>query len=300
MWPAPGRGPARSPRRLRRAAPVRRRSDRHPHLGFPGDDASGGVEPGAHVEQLLRALRIPAMLVAPRPLHANGLPTVFDRSSASAATSSLPLRPYDPAPSRKIDPHLLRRQAEHPREVGANTVRALRRAPDGGAPVGAHIGDGAGRPKRRVGLERPEIRRRHRLRGALQAAGGSPRLTIDLIPIDRGPAGIAIERRVVRQSFPVGPRGLQRGGRAHRGPLVPRDDRKEVLDPDDARVGNATDRRLIHRDERRADRGWTNDSTVQHAGQGEVLDVDLTSGALGRERPAWAPASQWRCAATTA
>ena len=80
--------------------------------------------------------------------------------------------------------------------------------------------------------------------------------------------------------LPLGPRRLERTRGTHGGPLVPGEHREKALDSHDADVGNAPDRRFVHRQERRADGRRAHDPAVEHARHAEVVHVDVPPGAL--------------------
>jgi hypothetical protein len=98
-------------------------------------------------KQLLRALRIPAVLVVPHPLHAHGL---TDRLRQQQRIGSNVIAAVGAVRSRAVeedDAQFVGRDAEYLRQVAAQPVYALRRGPHGGAAVRTHVGDRTGRSK---------------------------------------------------------------------------------------------------------------------------------------------------------
>ena len=99
---------------------------RQPHVGRPADDRAALVHARAHVDQLLRPLRIPPRLVLPRPLDSHRLADRLrdqhrvgrDVIAAVGAVRSRAVEKDDTDP-RGIE-------AEHLREIRAQAVSALR------------------------------------------------------------------------------------------------------------------------------------------------------------------------------
>ena len=87
----------------------------------------------------------------------------------------------------------------------------------------------------------------------------------------------------VRQAGARRPRRAQRAGGADRVPLALGHDGEEALDADDAGGGNGADGRLVHADQRGADRGRPDDARVHHAGQRQVVHVEMEARDLGRD-----------------
>ena len=86
---------------------------------------------------------------------------------------------------------------------------------------------------------------------------------------------------MARQPAPLGPRRLELARGPDRRPFVRRDDREKTLDADDAHAGQVRDGRFVDRQQRGAERGRTDEAPVQHARNGEVLNVLIASRALG-------------------
>ena len=191
-------------------------------------------------------------------------------------------------PLDEDDPRLLDSEPEYPRERRAQPVSDLRRRPDRGR-VAANIGDGARRRQRGVTLARPEVGRGPRQRRGAERRiefVRAPALDEDLLALDDAVAKIALEVVMPRQLVRLGPAGVELARRAHGRPLVAGDDREEVPVSYDLDVGQMPDRRVVDRDERRAERRGPHDAAVAHAGYGEILDIDVASGALrGDVRP---------------
>ena len=64
-----------------------------PHFRLPRHDPALGVESSAKRQILRWALGIPAVLILPHPLHADGAFHTSESRNASAAASSLPFPP---------------------------------------------------------------------------------------------------------------------------------------------------------------------------------------------------------------
>ncbi len=85
---------------------------------------------------------------------------------------------------------------------------------------------------------------------------------------------------VIRQAGARAPLRLERARRAERVPLALGHHREEALDPHHAGAPDARDRRLVHRDQRGAERGRADHPGVQHARQHQVLEVAMVPGDL--------------------
>ena len=165
----------------------------------------------------------------------------------------------------------------------AVAVRGLGRRPDRRA-VGADVRHAARRAERSVGLDRPPVSRAE----GLDAGAGRPErrqvalLRHVLVPDDLRRADRVGEREVVGQPRARRPLGPERARGAHRVPLPLGDDAEEAADPHDPRAGNRGDRRLVDRLEGRAERRRADRAAVEHAGEREVLDVEVAAGDLRR------------------
>ncbi len=110
--------------------------------------------PPLHLHHHGRRIRLPREFVLARPLHAHRFADgTRQDGTASAAASSEPLCPYDPAPSTWMTCTCSAGTSRRSASAAAERKDALRVAPDHG-PAGLHIGDGAGRADRGVRLKR--------------------------------------------------------------------------------------------------------------------------------------------------
>ena len=246
----------------------------------PGQPAAG-VEAGAQIEQLLRPLRIPAVLVLPRPLHADRAAERLRQQQRVGRRMVGAVGAVRARPLHEDHPHRLGRQAEDAGEGCAKAVGHLRGRPDGGA-VGADVGDGARGAERGVALTGPEIGGRQRLRGAghrlvhvcrgrRRSDPDRPRRRADTARAGRGPAARAARSTSTSAPTPPVPPPT-RGSRPPRESCRSgRRERREYCEIDDS----STDV------EPRADGRRTDHARVEHAGNAEVLDVGVASGALG-------------------
>jgi superfamily I DNA/RNA helicase len=241
------------------------------------------------------AFRNQDLLSIREALRAKGVPSVLVSSESVLRTTAADWwlqvlmaleRPHRPERLRlaALTPFLgwSARQLDERGEDVEEAVRRLRRSPDR-AVVGADVGDGARRPDRAVRLDRPRIRRAQRAgriaeRGdTLGRALGDERLLGD-----EGTAPRPLLERVVADELrALAPAHAQLARPTHGGPLVGGDDADEVGDADDANSGQRSDRRLVDRLDLGADRGRTDDAAVQHAGNGEVVDVQVSPRDLG-------------------
>ncbi len=267
---------------------------RDPHLRIPCDKPPAFVDTGTQIEQLLRSLRIPDVLVLPRPLHTHRLADCLRDEQCIRRRVIRAVGPIGSGAFHEDDAHLLGRQAEHARQRRAQTVSDLGRCPDGGR-VAANVGDGTGRRERGVALAGPEVRRlERRLCGRkrrFESRGDGltfadrpvrPALHDRLIAIDDSPAQILLEVVVAGEPAPLGPRRLEIASGANGGPLVWRHHGEKAFKTHDASAGYLRDRRLVDADEGRSERRRPNDARVEHVRHDVVLDVLVGAGALRR------------------
>ena len=108
-----------------------RRLLRHVEVGFPGGHVAVGVHARAHVHQRRRALRVPAVLVGARPLHAHRLADRLGEQRGVGGGVLVAVAAIA-AGAFEIDAaHLVGRQREHLRQLLAQSVGRLRSRPGG-------------------------------------------------------------------------------------------------------------------------------------------------------------------------
>ena len=284
-------------RRLRREEDPRAAAvGGNPHLRVPRHDPAGGIEARPQVEQLLRALRIPSVLVLTRPLDAHRL---ADRLRQEHGVGRRVVGAVGAIRSRSLDEHdthLLGHEAEDARQRGSHPVGDLRRRPDRRG-VAANVCDGTRRRKRRVTLTRPEVCRRHRRLRRRQRRLERGRRTDRrrrLAPMVRGSQLPGRARRRPRADSAPGCRAPAARATCVHFALSSRDALTAAHSSSDT-----TARKLSTRTTRTpgscateasstetsvAPSSWRPDhAAVEHAGNAEVLDVLIAARALGRD-----------------
>ena len=106
-----------------------RRLLRDEELRFPGRHAARRVERRAQVDQRRRPLRIPAVLVGARPLHAHRLARRLGEQRRIGGRILVAVAAVAAGAFEVDAAHVLQRHGEHLRQLLAQIVRRLRRRP---------------------------------------------------------------------------------------------------------------------------------------------------------------------------
>ena len=251
-------------------------------LRFPAEQRAVGVDRRAQVDQRRRALRIPAVLLLAHPLHAHR-PAGLDRQQRGVGGGVLMAVAAVAARALDVDAaHVLRLHRQHADELLAQQVRLLRGGPDG-QPAVLHLGDGARRTHRAVGVDGEVVGRLVdlRARGAerrRRVADLLHRLGLD----DLGAAHRLPQLRLLGQSGPVGPFRLDGAAGADRRPLALRQHGEEAAAlPHHADIaGNGAAGGVVDRQQLGLHRRRPHDARMQHAVATEILHVGEAAGDL--------------------
>ena len=199
---------------------------RHPHLGLPRPRCWPSASTrAAQLEELRRALRVPAELVLARPLHAHR-PADGLREQRGVGRGVVVRRSCRSSRSRRGRSRAPCRAAGRAARANVSRKRCvrLRRGPDRAA-VGAHVGDRARRADRAVRSASARSRSRASVCGAVGRRvergrrrpwrRSSRRATNGPSRTQSTSAGVAGQRRALRSTAPS-----ERARGAHGGPLV--------------------------------------------------------------------------------
>lgn len=238
------------------------------------------VEPRPDLHERGRSLRVPAVLVGARPLHAHRLGGQLGEERRVRRRVLVAVAPVAAGAVEILDADARHVHLQRGGQLAAQPVRCLRRGPDHGLAV-LHVGHRAGRAHRAVGVDREVVGRGDRLRGARHRGLRIALVDRDVVLGHRGLAHVLPELRLLGQSRPRRPRGLEEPGPLHRRPLARGDDGQEAALANDPGAFDALDRRLVHALERGSHGGRPDHARVKHAGHAEVLHVGVGAGDLG-------------------
>src|SRR5262245_34852072 len=160
-------------------------------------------------------------------------------------------------------------------------MRSLRGGPDCRF-LGLEIHDSTRWAERCVALERPPISSGQLFPDLRHCGCRVAAIHKSLVALDSTRANKRIQLVTARQRRRFSPRRLQSFCCTDCSPFVSCDDTEKVLNANDARVGNASNRSFVHGNELCSERWWTNHAAMQHARHGEVLQEYARAGAFLR------------------